>query len=119
MAKPKLPRKSSSSQTAAPTPVSPASAVTPAAEIAQGVPVEASPASPAETTKTKARTPASKPELVKTDSRANLVPINLEEEIRRFAYLLSERRGFAPGHEAEDWIAAEQEVRDRYHQRSA
>jgi hypothetical protein len=26
------------------------------------------------------------------------------------AYLRAERRGFAPGHEAEDWLAAEAEV---------
>src|ERR1051326_1706056 len=28
-----------------------------------------------------------KPEIVKTDVRANLLPINLEEEVRRLAYL--------------------------------
>ena len=60
-----------------------------------------------------------KPAIVKTDGRANLVPINVEEEIRRLAYLLSERRGFEPGHEAEDWLAAEREIRQRYHQQSA
>jgi len=60
-----------------------------------------------------------KPTIVKTESRPNLVPINLDEEIRRLAYLLSERRGFQPGHEAEDWLEAEREVRQRYHQYSA
>ena len=60
-----------------------------------------------------------KPALVRTETRANLVPINLDDEIRRLAYLLSERRGFEPGHEAEDWIAAEREIRQRYHQQSA
>lgn len=60
-----------------------------------------------------------KPEIVKSESRSNLVPINLEDEIRRLAYLLSERRGFQPGHEAEDWLSAEREVRQRYHQQSA
>jgi hypothetical protein len=49
----------------------------------------------------------------------NLVPMNLDEEIRQLAYLLSERRGFTPGHETEDWLAAESEVRTRYHQHSA
>ena len=58
-------------------------------------------------------------EVVKNESRKNLVPINLEDEIRRLAYLLSERRGFEPGHDAEDWLAAEREVRQRYHQQSA
>ena len=60
-----------------------------------------------------------KPEIVKTEPRANLVPINLEDEIRRLAYLMSERRGFEPGHEAEDWLAAEREIRQRYHPQSA
>jgi len=60
-----------------------------------------------------------RPEIVKTDSRATIVPINLEEEIRRLAYLYSERRGFVPGHETEDWLLAEREVRHRYHQHSA
>lgn len=32
------------------------------------------------------------------------------EMIAQAAYLRAERRGFAPGHEAEDWLAAEQEV---------
>jgi hypothetical protein len=30
--------------------------------------------------------------------------------IAEAAYLRAERRGFAPGHEAEDWLAAEVEV---------
>ena len=81
---------------------------------------EAPPLSTAtETRKPEARKPARKPEVVKTEARANLVPINLEDEIRRLAYLLSERRGFEPGHEAEDWIAAEREIRQRYRQQSA
>ena len=60
-----------------------------------------------------------KPTIVKSETRPNVVPINLEDEIRRLAYLLSERRGFEPGHEAEDWLTAEREVRQRYHQQSA
>ena len=63
--------------------------------------------------------PARKPEIVKTEARANLVPINVEDEVRRLAYLLAERRGFEPGHEAEDWLAAEREIRQRYRQQSA
>lgn len=62
---------------------------------------------------------APQPGIVKSEPRANLVPINLEDEIRRLAYLMSERRGFEPGHEADDWFAAEHEVRQRYHQQSA
>jgi len=33
-----------------------------------------------------------------------------ERRIREAAYLRAERRGFAPGHEVEDWLDAEQEV---------
>jgi len=69
--------------------------------------------------KTEIKRPTRKPEIVKTEARANLVPINVEDEIRRLAYLLSERRGFESGHEAEDWLAAEREIRQRYHQQSA
>jgi len=72
-----------------------------------------------ESKKTEARKPARKPEIVKTEGRANLVPINVEDEVRRLAYLLAERRGFEPGHESEDWLAAEREIRQRYRQQSA
>ena len=76
----------------------------------------------AETTNTSNPEPSDtsrKPSIVKSDARPNLVPINLEDEVRRLAYLLSERRGFEPGHESEDWLTAEREVRQRYHQQSA
>lgn len=66
-----------------------------------------------------ARKSLRKPSIVKSEVRANIVPISLDEEIRCLAYLLSERRGFEPGHETEDWLAAEREVRQRYHQHSA
>lgn len=65
-----------------------------------------------------AKIPTRRPSIVKND-RSNVLPINLDDEIRRLAYLLSERRGFEPGHETEDWLAAEHEVRQRYHQQSA
>jgi hypothetical protein len=55
----------------------------------------------------------------KTEGRRNVVPINLEDEIRKVAYLLSERRGFAPGYDREDWLAAEREVMQRYRQHTA
>jgi hypothetical protein len=60
-----------------------------------------------------------KPSIVKADTRPNLFPINLDDEIRRLAYLMAERRGFEPGHEAEDWLAAEREVLQRYRQQTA
>lgn len=55
----------------------------------------------------------------KIEVRRNVVPINVEDEIRKLAYLLSERRGFVPGHEREDWLAAEREVMQRYRQHTA
>ncbi|HTC45084.1 MAG TPA: DUF2934 domain-containing protein [Steroidobacteraceae bacterium] len=34
---------------------------------------------------------------------------NRREAIERRAYLLAESRGFAPGHELEDWLTAERQ----------
>ena len=86
-------------------------------------PVQAAPASVAtDVTETVAAEPQKslrKPSIVKSDSRSNVLPINLEDEVRRLAYEMAERRGFEPGHENEDWLAAEREVRQRYHQQSA
>jgi len=48
-----------------------------------------------------------------------VVPINVEEEIRRRAYELYERRGHSSGHETDDWLVAEKEVMQRYRQHSA
>jgi hypothetical protein len=56
---------------------------------------------------------------MKNDSRKNVVPINLEDEIRRRAYELFQHRGSGSGGEAEDWLTAEREVRQRYRQQSA
>src|SRR5882757_6189345 len=54
-------------------------------------------------------------EMVKTEPRKNvLVPIKLEDEIRRRAYELYVQRGSVSGNEAEDWLTAEREVRQRY-----
>jgi hypothetical protein len=126
MAKAKLPKKNNISKESIPNPtvtlptpdtdtnIAPPSAMTSAlvaASVTETVKTE--------TIKTEPKKAARKPEIVRSEPRTNLVPINLEEEIRRFAYLLSERRGFEPGHEAEDWLAAENEVRQRYHQQSA
>ncbi len=55
----------------------------------------------------------------KTEPRKNVVPINLDDEIRRRAFELYQERGTAAGNEAEDWLTAEREVRQRYHQQSA
>ena len=82
-------------------------------------PVESMAASVTGIPKTKATRTTRRPEIAKTDSRPNVVPINLDDEIRRLAYLLSERRGFEPGHETEDWLNAEREVLGRYQQQRA
>jgi hypothetical protein len=64
--------------------------------------------------------PRKKLEVVKSEPRKNVVvpinrtPVNLEEEIRRRAYELYQQRGGAAGSEAEDWLTAEREVRQRY-----
>jgi hypothetical protein len=64
-----------------------------------------------------------KMEVVRSEPRKNATPptpINLEDEIRRRAYELYLQRGTASGSEAEDWLTAEREVKQRYrHQQSA
>ncbi len=40
-------------------------------------------------------------------------PIDRQFEIEREAYFRAERRGFEPGHELEDWLAAEQSLGGR------
>jgi hypothetical protein len=62
--------------------------------------------------------PRKKLEVVKTELR-RVVPINIEDEIRRRAYELYQQRGAAPGSEAQDWLAAEREVRQRYKQQQS
>jgi len=48
------------------------------------------------------------------DARKNIVPINLEEEVRRRAYELWEEHGCDAGHDEEYWLSAEREVLGRY-----
>jgi hypothetical protein len=40
-------------------------------------------------------------------------PEDRQALIAQAAYLIAERRGFEPGHELEDWLAAESEVDQR------
>ena len=56
---------------------------------------------------------------VTAEAKTNVIPINLEDEIRRRAYELFEERGRIPGDEHEDWLRAEREVLARYRQQSA
>lgn len=116
MAKSKFPKKTNGVSEAVPTLNSTPSAANSGSAAAAAPALESNAATTKNTT---TRRPAKKPEIVKSEPRANLLPINLEEEVRRLAYLLSERRGFESGHEAEDWLEAEREIRQRYHQHTA
>lgn len=51
---------------------------------------------------------------VAAEARPNIVPINLDDEIRRRAYELWEQRGREAGHENEHWLLAEREILARY-----
>jgi hypothetical protein len=51
---------------------------------------------------------------VTPEIRKNVVPINLDEEIRRRAYELWEQQGHELGHENEHWLLAETEILARY-----
>lgn len=63
----------------------------------------------------KAAPPSPTPAMqVVADARKNVVPISLEDEIRRRAYEIYVERGSTPGSEHEDWLAAEREIRSRY-----
>lgn len=43
---------------------------------------------------------------------ATTAPLDSRHEaIARRAYLLAQQRGFAPGHELEDWLTAEEQVK--------
>ena len=48
-----------------------------------------------------------------TTARADVTAAEIRQLIEEAAYYKAERRGFAPGHELDDWIAAEAEVRRR------
>ncbi len=51
-------------------------------------------------------------EVARTKLAATAEPPNIEEEIRRRAYELFEARGGGEdGHELEDWLRAEEEIR--------
>jgi hypothetical protein len=62
----------------------------------------------------RARAKSTTPRATKSTAKASAF-VAVSEDVRRGmiaegAYLRAELRGFAPGHEAEDWLAAEAEV---------
>ena len=69
-----------------------------------------------------ARPPASRPVQARKPAKAapdaprmqpELSPEEVYKLIQESAYFKAKARGFAPGHEVQDWIEAEQEVRSR------
>ena len=70
------------------------------------------PADPVPVTDTAAarRAPRSRKSLAERAPRLQLTPEARRSLIAETAYLRAERRGFAPGQETEDWLAAEAEV---------
>jgi hypothetical protein len=54
--------------------------------------------------------PPSPPKAPLAPARARVTPEARRALISENAYLRAERRGFDPGHETEDWLAAEAEV---------
>ena len=65
------------------------------------------------TTAPKAAPPAAKPSAFSGNARADVSPEELRKLISEAAYYRAKKRGFAPGHELEDWIQAEAEVMRR------
>lgn len=58
------------------------------------------------------RRPAAKP-VPGPGARGEMPKEELRKRISEAAYYRAKQRGFAPGHELEDWISAEAEVRQR------
>ena len=69
------------------------------------------PADPASLTeKTPSSTARGRKAPVWTPPRPKVTPEARHALIAQAAYLRAERRGFAPGHETDDWLAAEAEI---------
>jgi hypothetical protein len=58
-------------------------------------------------------------ESVQSESATGIDPDARRELVAAEAYFLAERRGFAAGHELEDWITAEVVVNSRLQQMQA
>ncbi len=68
-----------------------------------------------ESSATSNRPPRKRAASATPDTASTLGSMTVSADVRRgmiaeAAYLRAERRGFAPGHEDEDWLAAEKEV---------
>ena len=83
---------------------------TPARRSRRTVTAAAAPAAPKKTP-AKPKSAAAKPRAkARTDVATSLSPAERLRMIEMAAYFRAERRGFAPGHEYEDWLAAEAEI---------
>jgi hypothetical protein len=70
--------------------------------------------------KTASRTPAAaQPSGFTGEGRADISVEEMRKLISEAAYYRAKQRGFAPGHELEDWIQAEAEVKRRMGARGA
>ena len=56
-------------------------------------------------------------DMTRTRAQANVSPDEMKRLIEEAAYFRAKARGFAPGHELEDWIQAEAEVARRLESR--
>jgi hypothetical protein len=72
-------------------------------------PIPSKPARPAETLAAR-RPPTTRKSPAPQPPRVAVTPEARRALIAENAYLRAERRGFAPGYETEDWLAAEIEV---------
>jgi hypothetical protein len=59
------------------------------------------------------QSPAATPPTADSPSNGTLSPNDRYRMINVFAYYKAEKRGFAPGHMWDDWLAAEREVDSR------
>ena len=83
---------------------------TPARRSRRTVTAAAAPAAPKKP-QAKPKSAAAKPRAkARTDVATSLSPAERLRMIEMAAYFRAERRGFAPGHDFEDWLAAEAEI---------
>jgi hypothetical protein len=63
----------------------------------------------------RAAAPSSAPDDIDTSTSASssFIELNVARDDLDAAYFLAEQRDFCPGHEVEDWLAAEREI-DRF-----
>ena len=120
MAKAKEPKNTSGASSKA---AKPAAARTSASRPA-AAPTAAASASTASRRPTKTAPDAPSSDVIQTGarssatSRADLSPEEIYRLIQETAYYKAKARGFAPGHEVQDWIEAEAEVRMRLESRA-